>query len=105
MASFQHWPAEAAALIAALARGETVYFNPVGGSMTPHIKSGQRVKAEPVVPADLKVGDVVLCKVGKSIYVHFVKKLGKNVWQIGNAHGRVNGWIGPEFIYGKVTPL
>ena len=46
-----------------LRAGETVVFRPHGQSMRGRIESGQRCTVEPVEPAALAVGDVVLCRV------------------------------------------
>jgi len=48
--------------IAKLKNGETVSFRPRGSSMKGKIESGQLCTVSPVL-GDLKVGDIVLCKV------------------------------------------
>jgi hypothetical protein len=53
-----------------LKSGETVSFRPRGHSMTPKIKSGQLCTVAPCDPASLRVGDIVLCKVGGAEYLH-----------------------------------
>lgn len=89
--------------IAKLQGGEAVSFRPRGDSMTPKIRSGQLCTVEPVDPATLEVGDVVLCKVRGAEYLHLVKAIAEDRFQIGNNHGRVNGWIGPQAIFGKLV--
>ena len=76
-----------------LQKGETIKFRPRGDSMSPVIKSGDLVEVVPVVSTDdVEVGDIVLCKVRGSHYLHFVKnKKGKQV-QIGNNSGKIKGW-------------
>jgi hypothetical protein len=69
--------------------------------MTPRIRSGQLVTVAPVDLADLKVGDVVLCRVRGSEYFHLVKAIQGNKVQIGNNHGKINGWT--RTIYGKLV--
>ena len=61
--------------IVRLQNGETVQFRPRGNSMKGKIESGQLCTVEPVDPAALEVGDIVLCKVN-----------GKQYLQIGRAH-------------------
>jgi len=61
--------------IAKLRTGETVSFRPRGHSMTGKIESGQLCTVAPVNVATLKVGDIVLCKVGGSEYLHLVKAI------------------------------
>lgn len=89
--------------IAKLQAGETVSFRPRGDSMTPRIKSGQLCTVEPVDPAALVVGDVVLCKVRGAEYLHLVKAIAEGRFQIGNNRGRINGWIGPQAIFGRLV--
>lgn len=83
--------------IAKLQAGETVSFRPRGTSMMPRIASGQLCTVEPVEIAALKVGDVVLCKVGGAEYLHLVKAIQGDRVQIGNMQGGVNGWTRAVF--------
>lgn len=88
--------------IAALKAGETVSFRPRGNSMTGRIESGQLCTVVPVTDhATLQVGDIVLCKVGRSEYLHLIKAIQGDRFQIGNNRGRINGWIGAGGVYGK----
>lgn len=86
-----------------LQSGKIVEFRPVGGSMKPHIESGQLVTVAPIY-RDIRVLDIVLCVVKGSQYLHFVKDTkiygDTNWYQIGNAHGRINGWITKDDIFG-----
>jgi hypothetical protein len=84
-----------------LRAGETVSFRPRGQSMTGRIESGQLCTVVPVHPDTLSVGDIVLCKVGGNEYLHIVKAVAGGRFQIGNNRGFINGWIGPNAIYGK----
>lgn len=86
-----------------LRRGETVQFRPVGRSMEPRIRSGQLCTVEPVDCAMLRVNDVVLCEVGRLQYLHLVKDIRGDEFQIGNNHGRVNGWIVAAAIFGRLV--
>jgi SOS-response transcriptional repressor LexA len=91
----------AAAYIARLQAGETVSFRPRGNSMTGKIESGQLCTVEPVDPATLEVGDIVLCKVNGSEYLHLVKAIQGPRFQIGNNRGKINGWITARQIFGR----
>ncbi len=91
--------------IEALSRGETVSFRPRGHSMSGKIESGQLCTVEPVDPATLVVGDIVLCKVRGSEYLHLVKAIRTGQFQIGNNRGGINGWITARTIYGKLTKV
>ncbi len=84
-----------------LRRGETVQFRPRGNSMQGKIDSGQLCSVEPVDPGTLQVGDVVLCKVRGRQYLHLVKAIEGERFQIGNNRGRINGWVSANSIYGK----
>lgn len=97
-----------------LAKGETVTFRPRGRSMEPLVMDNQEVTVEPVLDAArVSVGDVVLCRVGPSSYLHLVKGRAYNrvrgsdvdelVFQIGNNRGGVNGWISGANVFGKMV--
>lgn len=88
--------------IAQLQEGETVRFRPRGHSMVGKIESGQLCTVEPIADAEtLNVGDIVLCKVNGSQYIHLIKAIQGKRFQIGNNRGRINGWITANSIYGK----
>jgi hypothetical protein len=91
--------------IARLQDGETVQFRPRGHSMKGKIESGQLCTVKPVVPAALKVGDIVLCKVNGKHYLHLVKAVQGKRFQIGNNRGRINGWVGENSIFGRCTKV
>lgn len=86
-----------------LGRGETVKFRPKGNSMSGKVESGQLCTVEPVVLAGVSVGDIVLCKVNGSEYLHLVKAVDGERFLIGNNKGRVNGWT--KAIYGKCVKV
>ena len=86
--------------IAQLQNGETVEFRPRGHSMKGKVESGQLVTVEPVGNRKLKKGDIVLCKVSGNQYLHLIKAIQGNRYQIGNNVGGINGWIGINAIYG-----
>lgn len=91
--------------IAKLKLGEVVSFRPRGGSMAPKIQSGQLCTVEPVDVATLSVGDIVLCKVNGNEYLHFVKAIQGPRFQIGNNRGGINGWIGPNAVFGRLVKV
>ena len=86
-----------------LRRGETVSFRPRGDSMRGKISSVQLVTVAPLGDRALAVGDIVLCKVAGSQYLHLVKAIRGERYQIGNNRGGVNGWTGRGNIFGVVT--
>jgi hypothetical protein len=65
----------ATAYIAKLKGGETLSFRPRGGSMSPKIESGQLCTVAPVNASDVRVGDIVVCKVNGTEYLHLVKAI------------------------------
>lgn len=91
----------ASAYIGKLHAGVTVSFRPRGHSMAGRIESGQLCTVAPVDPSTLEVGDIVLCRVRGSEYLHIVKAIGNDRFQIGNNRGRINGWVGANCIFGK----
>lgn len=84
---------------------EEVSFRPRGGSMKGKIESGQLCTVAPVKEDELEKGDIVLCKVNGSEYLHLVKAIQGKRFQIGNNLGRINGWITFHSIYGKLTQV
>jgi hypothetical protein len=92
--------------IAKLQTGESVSFRPRGNSMTGKIESGQLCTVVPLPdPPALKVGDIVLCKVGRNEYLHLIKAIQDERYQIGNNRGRINGWVGRAQIFGKCVKV
>jgi hypothetical protein len=83
-----------------LMKGETVHFRPRGQSMSGKIESGQLCTVEPAKDT-LQVGDIVLCKVKGREFLHLIKAIQGERYQIGNNRGFINGWIGRNGIYGK----
>ena len=86
-----------------LAAGETIQFRPRGHSMTGKIESGQLCTVAPLGAAELAVGDIVLCRVHGAQYLHLIKAIQGDRFQIGNNRGGINGWIGPRSIFGRLV--
>jgi len=95
----------ASGYIARLQHGETVSFRPRGHSMTGRIASGQMCTVAPVDPKTLQTGDIVLCRVGGSQYLHLITATSGSRFQIGNNRGRINGWIAAGGIFGKLIKI
>ncbi len=91
--------------IAMLRDGQAVQFRPRGNSMKPKIESGQLVTVSPVKPEEIEKGDIVLCKVNGRFFVHLVSAVQGQRFQISNNKGHVNGWVGHNGIYGRVTKV
>lgn len=91
-------------LIKKLQDGETVEFRPRGNSMTGKISSGQLCEVKPL-DRDPQKGDVVLCKVRGTQYLHLVSAVRGDQYQISNNHGHVNGWTPRKNVYGILTKV
>ena len=87
--------------------GETITFqSPNGRSMQGKIEPRDIVTIEPIKDhTQVKVNDIVLCKVGQNQYIHLVTAISGKQFQISNNKGYVNGWIGPSSIFGKVIKV
>lgn len=95
-------------IIADLREGRLVKRKEKGNSMVPIIRSGQPHTVAPIAdPADLRVGDVVFCKVRGHFYTHLISAIRRNKgrfeFQISNNHGHVNGWT--RNVFGKVISV
>jgi len=88
-----------------LRAGETVSFRPRGQSMKGRIESGQLCTVAPIDPTLLQVGDIVLCRVRGNEYLHIVKAIQGDRYQIGNNRGLINGWVGRHGIFGKCVSI
>ncbi len=80
------------------------------------IESGELVTVKPLGDHVVQKGDIVLCKVKGSEYLHLVKAINETKpapnfsgvgtgppmfrYQIGNNKGGINGWIGRNNIFG-----
>ena len=80
-------------------KGE-VWFKPHGNSMTPRLKSGSLVRVKSIPVGLYEIGDIVYCKIKGVYMLHLLTAIDKGKYRISNNHGFVNGWIGPENIYG-----
>ena len=88
-----------------LAKGETTQVRPRGHSMRPRIHDGDLVTIAPCDPATLAIGDVVLVKVNGNWLLHLVKAVDGERLQIGNNHGKINGWAGRGSVRGRVSDV
>ena len=94
----------ATSYIAKLQLGESVSFRPRGNSMTGKVESGQLCTVEPVT-GDLKTGDIVLCRVAGRQFLHLIKAIQGERFQIANNKGHINGWVGKNCIFGKLVKV
>jgi hypothetical protein len=68
--------------------------------MSGKIESGQLCTVAPY-ESDPEVGDIVMCKVKGNFYLHLIKAVKGDTYQIGNNRGHINGWTSRSCIYGK----
>ena len=73
--------------------------------MSPRIESGQLCTVAPIDTTDVQVGDIVLCKVRGAEYLHIVKAIQAERFQIGNNRGFINGWVGKSAFFGKLMKV
>ena len=73
--------------------------------MSGKVENGQLVTVEPPGEKNIHVGDIVLCKVSGIKYLHLVKAISGERYQIGNNRGRINGWISRQNIFGIVIQV
>lgn len=96
----------ATSYIGRLKAGHTVQFRPRGNSMRGKIASGDLCTVEPVSPGTiLTVGEIVLCSVRGAQYLHLIKAVRGEQFQIGNNVGGINGWITASSIYGRLVAV
>ena len=77
--------------------------------MAGRIGDGDLVTLSPVIAEELETGDIVLARVrGRRFFhlvLHLIHQRGENRFLIGSNHGRLDGWIGFDDIFGKVTAI
>ena len=91
--------------IEALKRGESPKIRPRGHSMTGRVNDGDVMTLAPCDPDKLSVGDVVLVGVKGNVFLHLIKAKNQGRFLIGNNRGKINGWVGPNAIYGVATEI
>jgi hypothetical protein len=91
--------------IEGLQRGEMVQIRPRGHSMKGRVNDGDLVTVAPCALSELTVGDVVLVRVSGRDYLHLIKAIDGERFQIGNNRGGINGWVGKHGIYGRAIKI
>jgi hypothetical protein len=89
----------------ALAAGRSVQIQPFGGSMRGRIESGQLVTLAPVDPGTVRVDDVVLVEWRGNFLLHLIQEIKDDQLLIGNALGKINGWVPASAVVGKVIAI
>ena len=94
-----------------LANGYSVRFRAPGNSMHPAINDGELIIVKPVMPSDLKRGDIVLYRLNSGVIAHRVvrilrKKDGAPSFLLqGDAAGACDYPVEAHQILGKVTSV
>lgn len=100
----RQWAEEAAVK---LRKGQTVRLQPIGDSMEGRINNGDWVTLSPCDVNAINAGDIVLARISlrrtSLLVLHLVLEKCDRRLLIGNNHGRVDGWIDAEDVYGKVV--
>jgi len=93
--------------IEALSENKSISFRPHGNSMSGKIESGNLCTLNPVDDTGLNIGDIVLCRVNGSEYLHLIKAKNEKQerYQIGNNKGKINGWVKKSAIFGKCVKV
>jgi len=73
--------------------------------MVGKIESGQLCTVAPLGDRVIEVGDIVLCRVSGAQYLHLVKAIQGERFQIGNNRGGINGWVTRRQIFGRLIAL
>jgi hypothetical protein len=73
--------------------------------MSGKIASGQLCTVEPVTDQTLAVGEIVLCRVSGNQYLHLIKAIQGERFQIGNNRGGINGWVTRRQIFGRLIAV
>ncbi len=73
--------------------------------MTGKISRGQLCTLAPLGEHEIAVGDIVLCRVKGNQYLHLVKAIQGQRFQIGNNRGGINGWITRRQIFGRLVAI
>lgn len=73
--------------------------------MVGKISSGQLCTVSPLADHDLAVHDIVLCRVHGNQYLHLIKAIQGERYQIGNNRGGINGWITKRQIFGRLIAV
>jgi hypothetical protein len=93
----------------ACARGRSLSFKIITGSMSPLIKVGDIVRVSRIEPTDLRIGDIVAFHDGRNVVVHRITGLVRTGRQIslrhrGDAGGASQSIDSPDII-GRVTNI
>lgn len=78
-----------------------------GNSMTPLLHKGEKITIKKIAHSQLRKGDAVFVRINRNLQVHKLTAIDENQnrYQIGNAHGHINGWVKSHAIYGLAVKV
>ncbi len=93
-----------------LAHGRTIKFSAPGGSMRPTIRGGEVIHVEPVRPASIGAGDIILFHQGTRIVAHRVVRIAqlrgtRAFLTRGDAAFAADPWVAAGAVMGKVVAV
>ncbi len=72
--------------------------------MVPLVRSGDLCTLRPFGEGELPTkGDIVLVRCNGRDYLHLVKAVQGERFQIGNNRGHINGWVGKNALFGLLV--
>lgn len=86
-----------------LQKGKTVQFRNHERSMAPLMEDGDLVTMVPVNLEQVRVGDVVLCKISRTHYLRRVKEIRNDQVLVEDLRNQITGWS--KIVYGLVTTV
>ena len=93
-----------------LAHGRTIKFSAPGGSMRPTIRGGEVIHVEPVRPAAIAAGDIILFHQGTRIVAHRVVRVAQSggvraFLTRGDAAFAADPWVVAGAVMGRVIAV
>ncbi|WP_010249403.1 hypothetical protein [Acetivibrio cellulolyticus] len=88
-----------------LKQGNEVKVRPQGGSMRGRIESGQLVTLKKIDFKDIQLDDIVFISWKGNYLLHLVRDITYMELLIGNAVGKINGWVPANAVIAKVIAL
>ncbi|HEX9060275.1 MAG TPA: hypothetical protein VF941_08855 [Clostridia bacterium] len=88
-----------------LENGGVARIRPQGGSMRGRIESGQLVTLKKVNFEDVQLDDIVFIRWKGNFLLHLVRDKNDTELLIGNALGKINGWIPADAVIAKVIAV
>jgi signal peptidase I len=93
-----------------LRSGQTIRFTPTGDSMYPTIKDGEPVIVEPLAPAQVRRGDIVLYQTARGVIAHRVISIERQDGALrfrlrGDASQRCDQPVAASQVLGKVVAV